>query len=921
MGLTITANRLNELYGVAAQEPARAENAPAGNNINNINNPPGQGAQGVNPGEVRGELTRLMRSIAGESFSNVTQADLEKVKGRLSNSDFKALKKAVENLGKDLSELSKMTGAELAAADEKTLAKLKGMIDRQMEMSEFFMEGANQLQDDKDLRNQLFDMSLKCSSRASELGTLIMQMSAVKGQVENRQNQVGQQNQPNQQVTTDVKDQLFNRSADSLMKGMAATMHGNDASLNSEAAQVFGEKLVQLKHGQKEVVSQENLAELKTSAEKAGKEMSLNLDASFGTAVKNRFGQLKSVGASSVSLAAENAFKCLGDPVFRKCMTDPNVLKHLAEHDSTGFLTLCSKYFLALDELSVSASDEQRKAASDAYKAVDAWLSANRIMKLEPLAENATVEQKDKFNLEKAAIRERKDAVMTDLANLVGAIRGNGSQSASRIASAAGVEAFAESLRKALGRKLPEEQSQAEYLLGLNKYAVSYTFAHVKNMLKEKDSLNDKDLRITGGDVLSVVSAKGDLSTWLETRVHGIPPEVIDERLVGDVTISSDKPMGAGKSGGVVRFVYEKGDDVGQIVFKPEINGRISMSTLVPGFKDAYGTGLGGIKSINVNVAANKVADVLGFGHLLVKSGGTVHNGTLGLTMDVAGGYPAEKFTSDNWLSINDLKANSPDKFKALQNTLLRQTTDLQWLDLLIGQGDRHWNNYMIDADFGTGTAKVTGIDNDLSFPAYRTGLTKFRIDPGEYRGKRFMKYFTEACDKLKLTQRERNSILNDYLPGFSKGSPSEIDTGVKMPPALQSALHMAFGLNSTVGLPLYMSESMYKELRGLSVRPEKLAELENSLKTLLPAKQAEATIERFRELIEIAETYRLSNKVLKDDAWMDKLERLSQKKTFDSISDGTVQGHYLLTSVCPAIRDCSALFGVTYEVKPKPKG
>ncbi|MCW1838990.1 hypothetical protein [Prosthecomicrobium hirschii] len=45
-----------------------------------------------------------------------------------------------------------------------------------------------------------------------------------------------------------------------------------------------------------------------------------------------------------------------------------------------------------------------------------------------------------------------------------------------------------------------------------------------------------------------------------------------------------------------------------------------------------------------------------------------------------------------------------------------REIVKLQLLDHLVGQGDRHANNYFINVDKGTGKVTVTGIDNDQCF-------------------------------------------------------------------------------------------------------------------------------------------------------------------------------------------------------------
>ena len=81
------------------------------------------------------------------------------------------------------------------------------------------------------------------------------------------------------------------------------------------------------------------------------------------------------------------------------------------------------------------------------------------------------------------------------------------------------------------------------------------------------------------------------------------------------------------------------------------------------------------------------------------------------------------------WEVSNLLKSKNKKKRKYGQKIaagLLQQATDLSWLDLLCGQSDRHMANYFVNVDRTTGKPTVFGIDNDMSFPRYKTGLTKF---------------------------------------------------------------------------------------------------------------------------------------------------------------------------------------------------
>ena len=59
----------------------------------------------------------------------------------------------------------------------------------------------------------------------------------------------------------------------------------------------------------------------------------------------------------------------------------------------------------------------------------------------------------------------------------------------------------------------------------------------------------------------------------------------------------------------------------------------------------------------------------------------------------------------------------------------MRELNRLQWLDLLTGQNDRHWENYFIHVDRETHKVTVKGIDNDASYSQSRTGAVKYTFD------------------------------------------------------------------------------------------------------------------------------------------------------------------------------------------------
>ena len=882
MGLTVTANRLNELYGIEMSQPENPGNAQ-----NDVANPnavvqaDAQAVKGESPGAAHAELTRLMRLAAGESFSNFSLTDLGTVEKAFSGKVYKTLTDSVKVLESDLRELSAVKGSDLAKPSHEIMAKIEDVIDRQMQLSERLTAAANSLGPKKSaLRGKLYDLALKCDSRASELGTLLFQLAALEDADD----------------VSDAKDQLMSRSVGDMMKGMSGTMHGNDDLLKTDAARDFGGKLVELSGGDgNKTVSGETFDALKTSAGTFAKSVPGNMDTSLATALQGRLGKLDNFGEAAARIAVDNAFANLPEREYVGILTNPRVSKHIAEVDKTGFISIVSEFYQVLEEQG-DRDPKWQKRLYHAYDEVQTWLKQNPLDKVKggmPLSHEISADLKNLY------LKVRSEALTPEPDDDPVVWRAM------------------KFWNKMNVRLLDANMSRSvDFLLGFNQDGLRYTADHIKDIQDIGRNLTPEDLPaagLTGQDILSVMFDGHSLSVALETRLHGASPQQLDRDMESG-QVQKVQPIGSGTSGDIYRIDYtDTNGETKSRVFKPELNGRVTMSTLGLGHADAYGPGYRGITTVNVNTAVNKVADCIGFGDLVVKSAATVHDGKFGLTMDFAKGVTANDFTWANAAAIEKLKKDNPAGLRTLQNGLLRQTVDLQWLDLLVGQGDRHHKNYMIDADFTTGKVKVTGIDNDMSFPAYRTALTKIRIDPKSARGKRFQKKLEGFCQESGLDPKARKAMLNEYLPGYNKDKPAELDVSRPLPHELECALCDTFGFHS-IGLPPFMSETMCGKLIGLGEQPGKLEELKTSLESLLPKELATSTLGRLKEMIGLAKTYRDKGKVLKDDEWIDHLNELSRIDTCRGIKDPYAKEVFLDCRVNLVVRDCPSLFGVEYD-------
>ncbi len=205
-----------------------------------------------------------------------------------------------------------------------------------------------------------------------------------------------------------------------------------------------------------------------------------------------------------------------------------------------------------------------------------------------------------------------------------------------------------------------------------------------------------------------------------EYRRLGIPINrrtIVKDR-IDEARIGTFSKLGAGAFNEVYNARYADAEgNITRSVFKPlpETEGgwvakQIGINVFLP-------------QVANRNIATLDVARDLGFDVVVgceigsrklgVPPGSSVQ---LGLVMDIARGKPAIEHET----SVFELAA------------VRREVTKLQLLDHLVGQGDRHGNNYFIDVSMdsaGNPQVKVSGIDNDQCFGSKTKHADDIRYD------------------------------------------------------------------------------------------------------------------------------------------------------------------------------------------------
>jgi hypothetical protein len=214
-----------------------------------------------------------------------------------------------------------------------------------------------------------------------------------------------------------------------------------------------------------------------------------------------------------------------------------------------------------------------------------------------------------------------------------------------------------------------------------------------------------------------------EIGQGFEVKQRGIRFSDLKLGQYGDDKLDRDKSkedFAGGAVNKVSKLIY--GDEVR--IFKSEAlttNSRANQIGIAGIDKSAPRFG-------NRNIATKAMSDALG-GSVIPDSCYTIHDGKIGLLMEGAPGEEMKDFKKKGF----DPKPPSEDLVAALH----AQLNELEWTDMLTGQGDRHDGNYMIDAK--PGAVKITGIDNDFCFGKNQDDYNNYGSKPedGEGRGGR----------------------------------------------------------------------------------------------------------------------------------------------------------------------------------------
>ena len=393
---------------------------------------------------------------------------------------------------------------------------------------------------------------------------------------------------------------------------------------------------------------------------------------------------------------------------------------------------------------------------------------------------------------------------------------------------------------------------------------------------RQKDA---PDLGLAQSDVRRIMLGETGLSNVVEAKVHGFRPGDVDPAAEAQNIVGS-RPFGSGNAGKTYLLTTKTG---AELVFKPELDSRTGLDMLTIGKGNAYKTAQ---KTVNLNLATQDTAKAFGCEDLVVKYSVGSHDGQFGVFMEKAKGFTGEDFhrkkktEGDGFApaGLKDIITDEKTQAK-IQGQLAQKLNKLMWLDLITGQGDRHWNNYFVHIDKKTYEVTVKAIDNDASFTARQVGLQKYALD--KTLTDRFFKELEEECDKLhgdgdKDDDKKEYSRRVSVDPAIMRHDDGTVTVDLAQAKSLEvkMALNQILGVQS-IAIPEEIDKEFYDKLMEMDADPDKKKTFLDTIKPRISDAALKATEMRLNEAIEYAK--KLDNsKVFGNDDWKVK-ERLSK--------------------------------------------
>jgi len=448
------------------------------------------------------------------------------------------------------------------------------------------------------------------------------------------------------------------------------------------------------------------------------------------------------------------------------------------------------------------------------------------------------------------------------------------------IAKFGGISSDLESALMSVGFDEAASNGVAKTVKGLN-----VVKAQFRELMESSARLKDggEDAGLATGDVRRIMLGEVGLSNVIEARSRGFKPGDVDPA-TEESNIASSRTLGSGAAGKTYLLTTKSGEEV---VFKSELESRIGLGGLLLGMDGAY---VDNQKAVNLNLATQDTAKAFGCEDVVVKYSVGSHDGQFGFFMEKAKGYTGSDFVDKkkkaggNGISPADMYMAVPPGQEQIdiQGAIAKKLNKLMWLDLITGQGDRHWGNYFVNveknADNGDYDVTVKAIDNDASFNAWQIGLQKYVIDKDTVE--RFNNNLKSVCTSIHGREGDaeyRARVSKD--PGIAKNGNGSltIDFSKVESPEIKMAIVKTLGMQN-VALPEEIDEDFYNKLMAMDRDPAKKQAYLDSIAPRISPAALKATENRLDEAIDHAKKLRTENKVYGEAQWKDhkNLRRMS---------------------------------------------
>ncbi|MBR4257796.1 MAG: hypothetical protein IKQ17_02060 [Kiritimatiellae bacterium] len=810
-------------------------------------------------GEMAAKLDVLLMKAAQASTKSLdgktVKSTLKQLvnDGALDKNSLKLLAITADVAAKTLKALDKFTGSQLAASfnqdgiidpNTKTGKALLAAIKAQQDLSDLFsqlgkslgamsrhqaeMKGANPgfKGVDPKLLDAVFDMQLLCDRRGTEINHLARQMR------EFALYQTADGNIPDPGIAAILKAKV-----NELLPRQALAMHGTTDALSTVSKEVAGK----LRPVAEKIDAFRNnpSASLDSNAYKA-------LQSDIAT-MKAALEDIRTNGIETGDgrmMVAKDIVKALEEEVGKAEDMFKSAKRAVLEKVFDNYMT-------TMESLLYADESEEIHQASDDLKQAELLILRNTVMNDMKDAAKLVLDAMDKADAPDEKTGD-KSADAPGPKELEARINGIIKNAISLTRKANEVELSPSPSRQnynAMVRRLRGASS-----------AVAGFFKAVSNVYK-----GDKEF-FTGAEAMGVFNGTISVSSIVETRARGLEDSDVDPANE-DANITGERKLGQGGAGTV--YELTRSDGV-KVVFKGETESRTGLADLAVGSGHSYDLGQ---ETVNLNIAAKNAAKALGMGDLIVDYSVGTHKGVFGFYMEKAKGMTACSFVQgksssspDAGMSAADLKRLPSSGQQKVKAGIMRELNRLQWLDLVTGQADRHWNNYFIHVDRKTLKVTVKGIDNDAGYSQYRTGAMKFEFDAKKSKDVRIL--LNELAQKIdsRNAKAEYERLLKD--PGITVGEKGliTIDTTKIANKAMVKAFADITGMQ-TLAIPDKIDRETYQTLVDLKEGPKRDAYLA-SIKPRLSKASYKAAVRRLDDVIAHAEALASKGGIVEPDGW-----------------------------------------------------